>query len=57
MSGYVLFALRETLEKQLKRLGNNGIIYPVTKTVWASAMAAVPKSFKKAQGCGILIKL
>ncbi|XP_054259844.1 uncharacterized protein K02A2.6-like [Macrosteles quadrilineatus] len=48
----VPFALKEKLDKELDRLVENEVIYPVTKTNWASPIVIVPKSDSTVRVCG-----
>ena len=48
----VSYYLREKVEKELQRLQNQGIIYPVTFSEWAAPIVSVLKSDGNVRICG-----
>lgn len=48
----VPFSLRPAVEKELDNLINNGVIYPVTQTEWATPIVVVPMADKSVRICG-----
>ena len=48
----VAYALQPTLEAELKRLLEEGIIEPVQTSAWATPLVVVPKSNGKIRVCG-----
>lgn len=48
----VPFALRKSVEIELEKLQNNGVIYPVTKSEWATPIVVVPKPNNEVRICG-----
>lgn len=48
----VPFSLRPAVEKELNNLINNGVIYQVTQTEWATPIVVVPKADKSVRICG-----
>lgn len=48
----VPYALKEAVESELQTLVDNDIIYPVTKSAWASGIVVVPKPNNGIRICG-----
>ncbi|XP_054284286.1 uncharacterized protein K02A2.6-like [Macrosteles quadrilineatus] len=48
----VPFSLRPAVDKELDNLVRNDVIYPVTKTDWATPIVVVPKADKSVRICG-----
>jgi hypothetical protein len=48
----VPYALQENVEQQLRKLEENGVIYPVKTSKWAATIVVVPKSDKSIRICG-----
>lgn len=50
--GPVPYALRESVEKELKRLQRNVIITPVERSDWAAPIVVIPKKDGSVRVCG-----
>lgn len=48
----VPYALRSAVEKELNNLQENGVIYPVSQSDWATPLVVVPKADNKVRLCG-----
>lgn len=48
----VPFALRPAVERELDSLVENGVIYPVTQSEWATPVVVVPKADNSVRICG-----
>ena len=46
------YALKKNIEQQLRKLHENGEIYPVKNSKWAVPIVVVPKSDKSIRICG-----